>query len=1022
MPSKVTIAKLVKTSLSRNTPKKIFLSLLLQTLLTDSTSDNELLDGLIELNNKASSGPDTSIGQVELALEFCSSSSENAKTFFRLLPRLTVDSQLKYLTAIKNRYESLFKETILIEFVKLTLPAYTSEVEQYISAVAGEPSHEVKSLWSRLMFLWRSVAENHSTLAEGAIDTRNFLSCSQQANFSLEYTNKTIVLISSDDKSKGFQVIPELKNGIAEATSFADSTYTLNCFSKRYVSYLKLKKIAWLSTRFRTWSFNDQLLEKYSSTFRILTQNQTDVIEEFVEVFFYGFYLATELSEQPYVLFNWKNYIVSRFANALKNFRSLQIGGITEDIGDHLISKIMALDMPKITQTRVGGAKAPYDLRKKFLKSCIYSQIITLEQYGKAFSEDARAMSLSLITHEVDQLSHVDQITHAFNSKLAKVNVEFTSFEESKLIDYFQSLSESNFEYSEDKQVRLAALVGELVDSAIKEKNNEKLSRLLLGFLNSISTANFVFFCSNKGPWLILELLIQYIDEESFSVDDDDSNFQDVYSAFGIMLSSIISIVCFFGIDFSNVTIKLSYCVDYINKFFFRLADTLTSSVADNDEDDKTIVSNYETLLADWIASLFDVNNEGLSDELLKSVNVKQIYKFMLIIFQQAISARIVNVLNSASINNGIDYLSQNFLAPCSIEIFKWMATKIGGTQAHREMFIEIMWKIIESNMGSDQASNMSGPNFTFKMILNIVAPFIFDALNGAPKTSGPNANKILKFLQSTVDPEYCIITSVDIPTSEYDINEARSPLRTIKAELSHIIKKPLTEPQQLSSSWSKFKRCLKNTAPHDLAHSLLEEISRCARAPLHAQSEESRLFVDYLIYVLVMESFAITDNVLSPMFEWDRPVGPSCSGSTIRNINFHLSMEHHYSSIFNEGAPLNSPTTASVPDLKEEYDTKDDLMGFDTDDLFNDMPQDLFEDIPVGTAQSAHPHPVSGVSGSTSSIYHSYLDSHRKHTALSLVALQFDILGRYEPQWKRVSEIAIAKIKLEISTFVKVF
>lgn len=1022
MPSKVTIAKLVKTSLSRNTPKKIFLSLLLQTLLADSIADTELLDGLIELDNKAYLGPDTSNAQVELALEFCGSSSENAKTFFCLLPRLTIQTQLKYLTGIKNSYKFLFKEAILEEFVKLLLPSYTSEVEKLFTSSAVGSSHHVKSLWSRLMFLWRSVAESHPSLATGVIDTEGLLKCSQQANFSLEYTKRTIALISSEDRSEGFQIIPDIKSGVTGAAYNAESTYSLNCYSKKYASYLKLKKIAWLTTRFRTWNFNDLLLEKYSSTFKMMTQNPTDVIEEFIDIFFTGFLLAAELSEEPYILFNWKNFIVSRFANALKNFRSLQIGGITEDTGDHLISKTMAFTMPKITQTRVGGAKAPYDLRKKFLKSCIYSRIITLEQYGSAFSEDARAMSLSLITHEVDQLSHVDQITHAFNSKLAKVNVEFTSFEESKLIDYFQSLLESNFEYSEDKQVRLADLVGELLESAIKEKNNEKLSRLLLGFLNSISTANFVFFCSNKGPWLVLELLVQYIDGESFSVDDDDSNFQDLYSSFGIMLSSIISIVCFFGVDFSNMTIKLSYCVDYINKFFFRLADTLTSSVTDNDEDDKTIGSNYETLLADWIACLFDVNNEGLSDELLKSVNVKQIYKFMFIIFQQAISARTLNVLNSASINNGIDYLSQNFLAPCSIEIIKWMATKIGGTQTHSEAFIEIIWKIIESNMGSDQASNMNGPNFTFKMILNIVAPFIFDALKGSRKTGGPMANKILKFLKSTVDSEYCL-PYFDAQINEFDIYEARSPLKVIKAELALIIKSPLIETQQLSKSWAKIKRCLKNTAPHDLADSILEEIGRCGRAPGQAQSEDSRLFVDGLIYILVMESFAIADNVLSLTFDSNRAKEPSCITTNLRNLDFNLSMDHHYSSIFNEGIPSNSPTIDSVPDIKEEIESKHDLMGFDTDDLFNDMPQDLFEDIvPAGTAHSTLPHPVSGLSGLTISIYQSYLYSHQTHTALNLVVLQFDVLGKSDAFWNRVTGIAIAKINQELSSFVKAF
>ncbi|WPK27667.1 hypothetical protein PUMCH_005064 [Australozyma saopauloensis] len=1021
MPSKVTIAKLVHASLARRTPEKIFLSLLLQTLQTDSISDNELLEGLIQLNFDGNSVAE----QIELALVFAGSSIENAKTFFRLLLKLSVECQLKYLIHLKNSYSTVFNESVLQDVVSVSLPKYTSEVELIVCASGGLPTVEIRTLWSLLMFLWRSVAKTHSQMMDGALDGALLIKCSKETSFSLDYVKKTLLLVDTQAKTSELTISP----GTLKSASSPESVYSLNVFSKKYSTYLKIKKVTWLTARFRTWNFNEHLLEQYASFFKIPTQNPTDVIEEIVAAFFGGILCAIELGEEPFVLFNWKNYIVSRLPNYLRLYRPLQIAGITEDIGESLLAAVMAFDTPHIVEMKIGGAKTPYDLRKKFLKSCIYLQIITLDQYAKSFSEEARLMSQSLITHEVGQLSHVDQITHEFNTKIAKVNVEFTSFEESKLIEYFQSLSNSNFEYLEDKQARLASLTNELVETCIEEKNIEKLSRLLLGFLNSLSTANFVFFCSPKGPWLILELLMQYLDDQPFSVDDDESNFQDIHASFGIILSSIIAIVCFFGVDFEHLNVQLSYTIDYINKFFFRLADSLSGSITGTDDDDNTIISNYNTLMADWVASLFDVNNEGLSDELLKSVNVKQIYKFMLIIFQQAISARIVNVLSSASINNGIDYLSQNFLAPCSVEIIKWISSRIDSGQMHSEALSEIILKIIESNMGSDQASNLNGPNFIFRMITNIVAPFLKLAISNSG-TVGPNAIKLQKFLQSTADLEYCGYET-RTAASSVEKSEARVILQGIKAELALIVKKPPVEATALALVWARFKQKLRRITTLNISDTVLEELSKCAKAPLHAQSEDSRLLVDFLLFSLSVDSCPTLDTAQWHLVALEKlKLQPTLSCKAAHadagEVGFQASMDQHYLSIFNEGIPLGSPAaTGSAPEFKDEFEPKDDLMGFDTDDLFNDMPQDLFEEpmgiiAPASTAPQTHPLPQAGLSLSRTSVLGSYLEMWCMQSPLFQVMEYLAISAVYDPEWERIFTVAKTKIRLDIDACIK--
>lgn len=1021
MTQKVTIAKLVKTSLIRNTPKKVFLSLLLQTIQTGTISDNELLEGLIEIDRRSMSS-EASIEQIQLSLEFAGSSEDNAKLFFSLLLRLLVESQVKYLTCLRNTYDSLFKASILQEFVAAILPEYTREVELLVMSAGNLSSHEIRALWCRLMFLWRVVVERNASFINHSMDGELFLMCSKQTQFSLEYTRKTVQLISAQNKNSAHQSTHELDVSFAKAPAPSDTIYSLNCFSKKYASYLKLKKTAWLTARFRTWNFNDLLLEKFFSFFKIPTQNPKDIIQEIINSFFTGLVLAIELNEKPYILFNWKNYIVSRLQNAIKNFRPIEIAGISEDISEQLILTTMLYDMSKISHCKIGGSKAPYDLRKKFLRSCIYSKIITLDQYAKEFNDDARLMSQSLITHEVDQLSHVDHITHAFNTKLANVNVEFTSFEESKLIEYFQSLPDSNFEYLADKQVQISILVENLVTTSTQDKNYEKLSRLLLGILNSLSTANFIFFCSNKGPWLILEMLINYIDKESFSIEEDDCNFQDTYSSFGTILSSVISIVSFFGIDFNGINIKGSYTIDYINKFFFRLGDTLTNLVTDNDDDDKTIIANYETLLADWVSSLFDVNNEGLSDELLKSVNIKQIYKFMLIIFQQAVSARIVNVLSTTSINNGIDYLSQNFLAPCSVEIIKWMTSRIGSNQPHSEAFIEIILQIIESNMGSDQASNLNGPNFTFRMILNITSPHIFNALKGISKNHNPNAMKLLDFLHSTVDAEYSI-PHIEKSNVEWESSDSSFPLKNVKAECSSIIKKPPVDTSSLAVSWAKINYYLNGATGQELSDTILDELSKCMKAPLHAQSEELRLIVDYLVFTIIIGSVYSTEDVSNQLRLLDQGESQECTQVVEQVSKFQLTMENHYSAVFNEGASSGSPTLANVLENPEDDVVKDELMGFDTDDLFNDMPQDLFEDlmdiVSASTASNAVPPPTLG-SHRHSSILSSYLSVRNMRTPLFDVLLQLGILSESHPYWNRLANIAKTRIRNELTALPK--
>ncbi|KGQ83097.1 hypothetical protein MEU_05849, partial [Candida albicans P37005] len=148
-------------------------------------------------------------------------------------------------------------------------------------------------------------------------------------------------------------------------------------------------------------------------------------------------------------------------------------------------------------------------------------------------------------------------------------------------------------------------------------------------------------------------------------------NFQDYYSYCGNLIISVITIVEIFQIDLSKLEIKLSsgssesFIIDYLNNFYYRMCDNLVNTEPTNcDNDDRIIIDNYNNLMIDWVNALFDDRNEGLSDELIKSLNIKQIYKIIPIIYRQGIIDTNNKKINWEILNNGLEYLSQPFLTP----------------------------------------------------------------------------------------------------------------------------------------------------------------------------------------------------------------------------------------------------------------------------------------------------------------------------------------------------------------------
>lgn len=930
MTSEASLHKLVKVAVAKRTSPKVFAVLLKQLLNNGPVSDNEVVESLLEI--PTASDPDQVRLRVEYALEFSSVNALDLQRVMGLLAKLTFHSQRAYLVYLKNNYSQVFKLATLKEFINCGLITYTSALASLLREKPSLTTLE-SSVWTHTIFLWGDVIDHHAdTIMPGKFKEMAVKVMQVKignSGLTAYFTRKANVPLNSADLAKELQSgIPALPDKSDKLTMPAvKKLYSINWHSKKGASYLKLKKFIWLNTQFTQWQIVN-LVDRFLQLFSVPTHKLSDLIEEIIEAFVTGFAVAVQLEEPPFVKFNWKNYIVSQLPIFLKESKTILSLALSENLGELLAAAVAKHNQPAITKTQVGGFHdKPYDLRKQFLRSCIYKGLVTLETYTKTFPEEADSLSLSLITHEIEQLNHIDSLGSELDAKLLSVNTEFTSLEESKLVDFFQGLPKTNLLYLDRKQKQLNKLAHSAVDVLVKEKSHEKLGRLMTAMGNSLALSNFIFFNDARGPWGLLDKLITYTDRESFRVDDDDSNFQDTYSYFGTILSGIVSITAFFGVDLKSVDIVDSYTVNFTSRFFYRHCEDLTSKVSGENDDELTIVANYNNLLQDWVNALFDVNNDGLSDDLIKSINVKQTYKLISVIFQQAITANVMGLLTTSGLHNGVDYLSQNFLAPCSLEIMHWMCSRIGPLYPNSEAMVAILHRIIEINVGSTGGD----PNYAFRVLLNVIGPEVTSKVKLVKNWQTiDTAAKTVATLQKETDAEYTQCGAANTP----DIGSF-SLADTVKQCLVRYVREPVSAVTALTT-WMGVRGWVGKLAGVDLSRAMIAELERCLNVHAnYVDSEEAKIFLDLLTFLVVASSGPLRT----------KPVAPGCSPAhTAGPHQFHLTIDNHFSSIFNE-------VSGSFGEPLAEKPVKDDLAAeFEMEDLFNDVGDDLFGDAVLHT------------------------------------------------------------------------
>ncbi|CAK7911164.1 mediator of RNA polymerase II transcription subunit 5 [[Candida] anglica] len=919
---KISLRKVVSLAISRKTPPNKFVQLYNQLDQRESISDNEYVTSLMEASSSTSLGAGNNGIYLEYALSVALTNESRLVRFWVNMPKLTPMQQSEYLKIIPNFIipqispnEKLLchSKGLVDSLVNLHLVDYSLNLLWMISN--GSDGVDLKPLFTNVVLLWclvaqkiphlvkteclKMIASKSVKLLSGKLDDESlsklFIQQTKHILDVRDFEGVTHVIGHSNSVDSG------LPGTLAtNSTSFHN---TRNLFDGpksvvRATKLLQVKRYVWLNHLMVKGNLMNPktFLKEYERRFTTRLGKGYVLFHELVVSTFKGIASAITMKQPNYVIWNWVSFlltIIVRIPSELGISSLSSVEGIErgeETVEDAIFHAFAALD------EKCKSVLVPMELQTSFVKSCIYNETLQLSSFNKLFPESP--------SFQMNDLSHLKNslttpIMDDMKFKLLDVNSEFTSLEESGLLEYINSLT-GILQYSWEGAVELSETICKIIDDLISDKENDKLNRLLLTVMNNSKFLTMLCSRCEDGPHTILNKLMKYIDREDFSTDDD--NFQETYAHFGVILLSIILISEHFNIDHSKLLIKESYTLDYVNGFYYRLCESLTSIPTPETEEDKTIVENYNNLISDWINALYDDSEDGLSDELIKSVNIKQIYKIISLIFRQGILACGVGKIDEKILNNGIDYLTQSFLIPCTLNIIKWLLTQTwvessglvvqeGKDGASSLLSVKVLHLLIKSNLNGGSESNTE-PILTFRLVLNSIGSEILTQLRKLPGwESSELVNEIISFIDNNVDNDYRIRPDREVSTI---MKKRENTVEELKQHLIHIVDSSDTSFIHYDS---KLVDYVLSNDKRGLISLICEEIYKHHFPGYTHDVDEVRIFLNLILFIVMQ------DNTESEF--WFKELskleieGFSGSGKGF-DTKFSTSMAYHYSSIFN--------------------------------------------------------------------------------------------------------------------------
>lgn len=821
----VSLRQLVKVCASRRTPPKTFVELFRQLDEEHPVGEADFIDNLVHAGGSAIA----SRLMVDYALAVAAANPKRLKQLWSSLPRLNAEVQASYLRRVVRESEAG--------------AAANPHLMQYTTTLLDEALDLPSKLLTQLIFTWCDIMQHH------------------QASHQLDNLVLRIVLSLSDLKNQRLlqYFLMQLQTNPAEPVEamasrdtvskpgLAPSKFEVTPTSKKYARLVAAKQAYWTQSamQLHTPVGHEDVLKGFASL-------GTSTLASLVGVFVHG---ALTADSPTYVRENYRNFLMTKLVTIARLSSKGEIEAAIQAVGP--------LDDGRLIWMQT------------FVKSCIFHSVLEVSSYGVLFPHNPPLVSLNseLLQFKNDTINAL--VPDELRKRLIDVNTEFTSLEESGLIPYVSNLWR-NFQYSDARQRELTITVVEYIDQFIINRSNDKLTRLLLLLTHSPATLSMVFVALD-----VLRLVYKLIKYVNAAFEDNDVNdYQEYCSQFGVILLCITQLVEYFELNRHPhfPTIKSLFVVDYLNNFYYRLCDNLTMEVATCEDADDIIIANYTNHINDWIRALFDVNNEeGLSDDMIKLVNVKQISKVIPLVYQQAIVAYNCGKIDIRVLNNGMEFLTQQFLVPCSLSILKWLTRYIRFGNNHVKL-VPVLGNLIKSNLGITTESSMavdttSDQVMIFKSVLNICAQDIVAAVQKVPKSV--EAQEILALVTTNVDDAFLKMKGTESSA------RAGSP-NWVDEWRNHLLAVVDAAPNMRVNEWLTGQ--VFEYEQQSLATTVVAELA--------AHHEESRVFLDLMLFVLRQRSVHEKRPPLTP------PVASAVP--LLSDTTFSSSIDNHYSSIFN--------------------------------------------------------------------------------------------------------------------------
>lgn len=821
----VSLRQLVKVCASRRTPPKTFVELFNQLDEEHPVGEADFIDNLVHAGGSATA---TRL-MVEYALTVAAANPKRMEQLWGSLPRLNGAVQVAYLRRVARDSDAG--------------AAASPHFIQYTTTLLDEALHLPSKLLTQLILTWCEIMQH-------------FLASDQLDNLILR-----IILTLSDLKHQRllqyFLTVLQIKpaepveavasKDTASKPGLAPPKFEVTPTSKKYARLVAAKQAYWIQStmQLHTPIGHEDVLRGFEAL-------GAGTLASLVGIFVHG---ALAADSPTYVRENYRNFVVTKLVTIAKLSSKGEIEAAVQAVGP--------LDDERLTWMQ------------SFVKSCIFHTVLEVSSYSVLFPQNPPLVPFNseLLQFKNDTINAL--VLDELRKRLIDVNTEFTSLEESGLIPYVSNLWRQ-FQYSDVKQRELTTTVVEFIDQFITNRSNDKLTRLLLLLTHTPATLSMVFVALD-----VLRLVYKLIKYVNTAFEDNDVNdYQEYCSQFGVILLCITQLVEYFELNRhpNFPTIKSMFVIDYLNNFYYRLCDNLTVEVASSDEADEIIIANFTNHMNDWIRALFDVNNEeGLSDDIIKLVNVKQICKVIPLVYQQAIVAYNCGKIDIRVLNNGMEFLTQQFLVPCSLSILEWLTRYVRLGNNHVKL-IPILGDLIKANLGITTESSMavdttSDQVIIFKLVLNICAKDIVAAVQNVPHST--EALEILALVTTNVDDAFLKMEGTERST------RAGTP-NLVDEWRNHLLAVVDAAPNLRVNEW--------------LTGQVLEyEQQRLATtvvAELAAHHEGNRVFLDLMLFILRQRC------VHEKRTQSTHPTPPAVL--LLSDTTFASSIDNHYSSIFN--------------------------------------------------------------------------------------------------------------------------